>query len=109
MASILSRCSAYHFCAQFPFVGCARLDCLQSGFCLRARKGEIVACVANVSAMDNLTPGMIADFREDILSCSVVVLDANMSRESLVCAASIAAEQDVPTIMEPVSVVKSIR
>lgn len=65
--------------------------------------------MANVLAMDKMIPEIIANFRGDILNSSVLVLDANMSAEALLFAATIAAEGAVPVFMEPVSVVKSLR
>ncbi|XP_047090834.1 pseudouridine kinase-like isoform X1 [Lolium rigidum] len=72
--------------------------------------GELIAAVASVQAVETfLTPSWIYQFRRHISNAPLLMLDANLSPQSLQAACKIAYESGVPVLFEPVSVVKSSR
>ncbi|KAM3402313.1 hypothetical protein ACQJBY_006306 [Aegilops geniculata] len=72
--------------------------------------GELFAGVASVQAVETfLTPSWIYQFYHRISTAPLLMLDANLSPESLQAACKIAYESGVPVLFEPVSVVKSSR
>ncbi|VAH04551.1 unnamed protein product [Triticum turgidum subsp. durum] len=72
--------------------------------------GELFAGVASVQAVETfLTPTWIYQFYRRISIAPLLMLDANLSPESLQAACKIAYESGVPVLFEPVSVVKSSR
>ncbi|XP_058069077.1 LOW QUALITY PROTEIN: pseudouridine kinase [Magnolia sinica] len=72
--------------------------------------GELAAGVASVEAVETfLTPEWICQFRCNILSAPVLMVDANVHPRSLEVACQIAAESHIPVWFEPVSVSKSKR
>ncbi|KAM0847357.1 hypothetical protein ACQ4PT_055062 [Festuca glaucescens] len=72
--------------------------------------GELIAGVASVQAVETfLTPSWIYQFRRRISDAPLLMLDANLSPQSLQAACKIAYESGVPVLFEPVSVVKSSR
>ena len=72
--------------------------------------GELFAGVASVQAVETfLTPSWIYQFYRRISTAPLLMLDANLSPESLQAACKIAYESGVPVLFEPVSVVKSSR
>ncbi|XP_044971297.1 pseudouridine kinase isoform X2 [Hordeum vulgare subsp. vulgare] len=74
------------------------------------RNGELFAGVASVQAVETfLTPSWIYQFYRRISTAPLLMLDANLSPESLQAACKIAYESGVPVLFEPVSVVKSSR
>ncbi|VAH16567.1 unnamed protein product [Triticum turgidum subsp. durum] len=71
--------------------------------------GELFAGVASVQAVETfLTPSWIYQFYRRISTAPLLMLDANLSPESLQAACK-AYESGVPVLFEPVSVVKSSR
>ncbi|VAH16566.1 unnamed protein product [Triticum turgidum subsp. durum] len=72
--------------------------------------GELFAGVASVQAVETfLTPSWIYQFYRRISTAPLLMLDANLSPESLQAACKVAYESGVPVLFEPVSVVKSSR
>lgn len=72
--------------------------------------GELIAGVASVQAVENfITSSWIYHFRNHIANAPLVMLDANLSPESLKAACIMAYEFGVPVLFEPVSVVKCRR
>ncbi|CAH9125844.1 unnamed protein product [Cuscuta epithymum] len=73
-------------------------------------KGEVAAGVANVEAVEkHLTATWIQNFKSNILSAPVLLLDANLNSSALEASCRLAAECNTPVWFEPVSVVKSRR
>lgn len=73
-------------------------------------KGELAAAVASVEAIEKfVTPEWIEQFKYNIRSAPVVMVDANLSPPTLEASCRLAAELDVPVWFEPVSVIKSKR
>ncbi|KAL2460167.1 pfkB-like carbohydrate kinase family protein [Abeliophyllum distichum] len=73
-------------------------------------KGELAAAVASVEALEKfLTPEWIEQFKSDICSAPVLMVDANLSPPALVACCQMAAECETPVWFEPVSVAKSKR
>ncbi|KAM3408650.1 hypothetical protein ACQJBY_001624 [Aegilops geniculata] len=71
--------------------------------------GELFAGVASVQAVETfLTPSWIYQFYRRISTAPLLMLDANLSPESLQAACK-TYESGVPVLFEPVSVVKSSR
>ncbi|KAM3402320.1 hypothetical protein ACQJBY_006306 [Aegilops geniculata] len=71
--------------------------------------GELFAGVASVQAVETfLTPSWIYQFYHRISTAPLLMLDANLSPESLQAACK-TYESGVPVLFEPVSVVKSSR
>uniref|UniRef100_A0ACD6AFT3 Uncharacterized protein n=1 Tax=Avena sativa TaxID=4498 RepID=A0ACD6AFT3_AVESA len=72
--------------------------------------GELIAGIASVQAVETfLTPSWIYQFSCLISTAPLLMLDANLSPQSLEAACKIAYESGVPVLFEPVSVVKSSR
>ncbi|KAF0922255.1 hypothetical protein E2562_030028 [Oryza meyeriana var. granulata] len=72
--------------------------------------GELIAGVASDGAVENfLSPSWIYQFCHHISTAPLLMLDANLSPESLEAACEIAHESGVPVFFEPVSLVKSSR
>ncbi|OVA18677.1 Carbohydrate kinase PfkB [Macleaya cordata] len=72
--------------------------------------GELAAAVASVEAIEKfLTEEWIQQFRCNIFSAPVLMIDANLSPSSLEASCRIASESGIPTWFEPVSVAKSRR
>jgi pseudouridine kinase len=72
--------------------------------------GDIVAAVAACDLVEQeVTAEWVAGFRKDIKRAPLLILDANLSPETLVAAARMAAEDRVPVLVEPVSVAKAGR
>ncbi|CAM0945036.1 unnamed protein product [Alopecurus aequalis] len=71
--------------------------------------GELIAGVASVQAVETfLTPSWIYQFCRRISTAPLLMLDANLSPQSLQAACK-TYESGVPVLFEPVSVVKSSR
>lgn len=72
--------------------------------------GELATAIASVEAVEKaLGPDWIWQFRRNISSTPVLMVDANMHPHSLESACQIAAESGVQVWFEPVSVTKSKR
>jgi pseudouridine kinase len=66
--------------------------------------------VADVAIVEQqLTPSLIASLEPQIRAAKLLVLDANLSRDSIRAAARAAATWGVPVLLEPVSVPKAAR
>ncbi|RVW93342.1 hypothetical protein CK203_022332 [Vitis vinifera] len=72
--------------------------------------GEVAAGVASVEAIENfLTSDWIRQFKCNICSAPVLMVDANLSPSALEASCQMAAESSTPVWFEPVSVIKSRR
>ncbi|XP_071738041.1 pseudouridine kinase-like isoform X2 [Rutidosis leptorrhynchoides] len=72
--------------------------------------GEIAAAVASVESVERfVTPKWIVQFKSDIASAPMVMVDANLSSAALEASCQLAAEVGTPVWFEPVSVAKSKR
>uniref|UniRef100_A0A0E0KZA8 MaoC-like domain-containing protein n=2 Tax=Oryza punctata TaxID=4537 RepID=A0A0E0KZA8_ORYPU len=72
--------------------------------------GELIAGVASVGAVEKfLSPTWIYQFRLHISTAPLLMLDANLSPDSLEAACKIAHESGVPVFFEPVSLAKGSR
>ncbi|KVI10779.1 Carbohydrate kinase PfkB [Cynara cardunculus var. scolymus] len=72
--------------------------------------GEPAAAVASVESVERfLTPKWIAQFKSNIASTPIVMVDANLSPAALQASCELAAEFGTPVWFEPVSVAKSRR
>ncbi|XP_020426014.1 uncharacterized protein LOC18766349 isoform X2 [Prunus persica] len=72
--------------------------------------GELAAAVASVEAIEKfLTPEWIQQFKYNIRSAPVLMIDANLNLSALKASCQLAAECKIPVWFEPVSVVKSRR
>ena len=77
---------------------------------LACRSGEVAASVADVAIAEHqLTPSVIMSCEPQIKGAKLLVLDANLSRESIQAASQVAALWSVPVLLEPVSVPKAAR
>ncbi|MGI8548557.1 MAG: carbohydrate kinase family protein [Gemmatimonadaceae bacterium] len=65
--------------------------------------GELVIAVACMDCMDALTAEVVVRSRDAIESATVLILDCNVARDALACAARIAHDANVPIIVDPVS------
>ncbi|KAJ4842479.1 hypothetical protein Tsubulata_001836 [Turnera subulata] len=73
-------------------------------------EGEVVAGVASVEAIEKyLTSSWIQQFRSNISSAPILMVDANLNSSALEASCRIAAESNTPVWFEPVSVAKSRR
>ncbi|KAG6415014.1 hypothetical protein SASPL_122415 [Salvia splendens] len=73
-------------------------------------RGELAAAVASVESIEKfVTPEWISNFKINICSAPVMMVDANLSRPALLASCQIAAECVTPIWFEPVSVTKSKR
>ncbi|KAK4437789.1 putative sugar kinase YeiI [Sesamum alatum] len=73
-------------------------------------KGEVAAGVASVEAIEKfLTPEWIHNFKFNICSAPILMVDANLSSPALVACCKMAAECQTSVWFEPVSVTKSKR
>ncbi|XP_034227410.1 uncharacterized protein LOC117636832 isoform X2 [Prunus dulcis] len=72
--------------------------------------GELAAAVASVEAIEKfLTPEWIQQFKYNIRSAPVLMIDANLNLSALKASCQLAAECKIPVWFEPVSVAKSRR
>ncbi|CAL2278740.1 unnamed protein product [Prunus armeniaca] len=72
--------------------------------------GELAAAVASVEAIEKfLTPEWIQQFKYNIHSAPVLMIDANLNLSALKASCQLAAECEIPVWFEPVSVAKSRR
>jgi pseudouridine kinase len=69
--------------------------------------GELVAAVADMSVMDELTPDHLAAQSDLFSQCTVVCIDANLSEATLACALDLSTRYGARTVVEPVSVQKA--
>ncbi len=69
--------------------------------------GELVAAVADMSVMEELTPDHLAAQSDLFSQCTVVCIDANLSEASLACALDLSTRYGARTVVEPVSVQKA--
>ncbi|XP_052621276.1 pseudouridine kinase isoform X2 [Lactuca sativa] len=73
-------------------------------------EGESAAAVASVESLEQfLTPKWIQQFKSNISSAPIVMVDANLSPLALEASCQLAAEVGTPVWFEPVSVAKSRR
>lgn len=73
-------------------------------------EGEPAAGVASVESLERyLTPHWIQQFKSNISSAPIVMVDANLSQPALEASCQLAAEVGTPVWFEPVSVAKSRR
>ncbi len=71
--------------------------------------GELVVAVADMTATDELTPDDVRRLGTAVAAAALVVLDGNLSPGTVAAAADLAAEHDVPVVLDPVSVPKAER
>ncbi|XP_072972516.1 pseudouridine kinase [Typha angustifolia] len=72
--------------------------------------GELAAAVASVEAVETyLNPEWICRFQHNICTAPVLMVDANLSPQSLQISCQVAAGSGIPVWFEPVSVTKSTR
>ncbi|XP_072992333.1 pseudouridine kinase isoform X2 [Typha latifolia] len=72
--------------------------------------GELAAAVASVEAVETyLNPEWICRFQHNICTAPVLMVDANLSPQSLQISCQVAARSGIPVWFEPVSVTKSTR
>ncbi|GKV26570.1 hypothetical protein SLEP1_g35848 [Rubroshorea leprosula] len=72
--------------------------------------GEVAAGVASLDSIERyLTPQWIQQFRPNIHSAPVLMVDANLSLPALEAACQMAVDSNVPVWFEPVSIAKSKR
>ena len=69
--------------------------------------GELVVAVADMAATDELSPEQVNAARDLIASAALVVLDGNLSAETLGFALDLAAASGTRVVLEPVSVPKA--
>lgn len=67
--------------------------------------GELLIAIADMQAMDELTPGQLQSARDVIATAGVLVLDGNLRRDTFECALDLAP--GIRTIVEPVSAPKA--
>ncbi|CAI9294677.1 unnamed protein product [Lactuca saligna] len=73
-------------------------------------EGESAAAVASVESLEQfLTPKWIQQFKTNLASAPIVMVDANLSPLALEASCQLAAEVGTPVWFEPVSVAKSRR
>lgn len=68
--------------------------------------GDLAAAVSSMEIMDTLTPDQLAALEPRIRAAVALILDTNLNSASLTYLARLAARQQVPCIVEPVSVEK---
>jgi pseudouridine kinase len=66
--------------------------------------GELVTAVNDMRAVDDITPGVIASFAQDITAANLIVADCNLPLATLEAIAALARDK---LFIEPVSVPKS--
>lgn len=72
--------------------------------------GEVASAVASVEAIEKyLRPEWIQQFKYNIYSAPVLLIDANLNPFALEASCRMAADSDIPLWFEPVSVAKSQR
>ncbi|CAL8467484.1 g7022 [Coccomyxa elongata] len=71
--------------------------------------GEVAASVADVAALEEHLPAVLAQHTSDIQSAPIIMLDGNLSPDALLEAAQLAEEGGVPVWYEPVSAPKAVR
>lgn len=71
--------------------------------------GELVISVADMAVMDSLTPGALAERRAYLSGAAWLVLDGNLSPESLSYLLTLAPQLGAKVAFEPVSVAKAER
>ncbi len=71
--------------------------------------GELVIAVACMDCMHALTAEVVFRSRDAIENATVLILDCNVARDALACAARIAHDANVPIIVDPVSGPKAER
>ncbi len=71
--------------------------------------GEMVIAVSAMDGIDEITADVIGARRELISRAQILVLDCNVPVEALLLAAKTASENDVPVVVDPVSVAKAGR
>jgi pseudouridine kinase len=69
--------------------------------------GELVVAVADMAATDEVAPGQVDAARDLVAAASLVVLDGNLSAETLGFALDVAAAAGSRVVLEPVSVPKA--
>ena len=69
--------------------------------------GELIVAVADMAATDDLRPEHVNQARDIIATAGLLVLDGNLAPPALKHALDLAAEAEVRTILEPVSVPKA--
>lgn len=70
--------------------------------------GELVIAVSDMAATAELSPVHIDAARDVIAGCDLLVLDGNLSAETLSYARNLGASAGIRTIIEPVSVPKAV-
>jgi pseudouridine kinase len=71
--------------------------------------GELIVAVADMAATDSIGVEQINDARGLIASAELLVLDGNLSADTVNHAISVANSATVPVVLEPVSVPKATR
>ncbi|QHC00601.1 carbohydrate kinase [Epidermidibacterium keratini] len=73
------------------------------------RDGELVIGASDLRATDALTVEQLGRGRDALARADLVVIDGNISAEVVRWALAACAEQQIPVLLEPVSVVKAAR
>jgi len=71
--------------------------------------GELAVAVADMAAVESLTPEDVAAAADRIASADLVVVDANLRPATVTAALDVAAAAGVRAVVEPVSVPKAVR
>ncbi|SFC92266.1 pseudouridine kinase [Nocardioides terrae] len=71
--------------------------------------GELSVAVADMAAIESLTPEDVAAVADRLAAADLVVVDANLLPATVTVALDVAAAAGVPVVVEPVSVPKAVR
>ena len=71
--------------------------------------GELLVAVADMAATDTITPETVQDLAPLIADAGLLVVDGNLSVESVRTALALADPSGVPVVLDPVSVPKAAR
>ncbi|KAL1519298.1 hypothetical protein AB1Y20_022825 [Prymnesium parvum] len=74
---------------------------------LQDEGGDLCAAVADMEALQSITPEYISHHAAAIGAAPLCVVDANLSPAALACVASLCALHSLPLWLEPVSIVKA--
>ena len=70
---------------------------------------DMHTAIAQVDILKQLTPDYVAEFENEILKSKIVVIDGNLSKETLFYIVDICGKNNIPVWFEPTSVFKSCK
>lgn len=86
----------------------SRTDATGTYLAIQNGSGELIGAVSDMRAMSSVTPEVLDRWSAEIRSADCLAADTNLPGKTLLRLSRLAAEYDIPLLIEPVSVEKAV-